>query len=152
MYYLQYLRYIIIHKWYVYHEARKLGVPFLQAVRHDLSKFSWIEFDAYAKFFYVSKTDPTIKKNFKAAWQHHIHHNPHHWNYWLVNEEMGHDAEEFPAYSIPEKYVLEMIADWRGMSLTLKNGDATLWYRENQHKIILHPETRLRVHQLLGIE
>ena len=151
MIYLKYLRYVLVHKWYVYLECRKLGLGFWQAFSHDWSKFSRAEFPAYAKLFYQDMTDPVIKKNFMTAWRHHISKNPHHWNYWLVDQEMGHDPEEFPAYAMPERYLLEMIADWRGMGRSLKQGDPALWYQANEAKIILHPTTRTQVHHLLGI-
>lgn len=43
----QYLKFVILHKWYVYREGRKLGLGFWQCARHDMSKLTWVEFIPY---------------------------------------------------------------------------------------------------------
>jgi hypothetical protein len=57
-------------------------------MNHDKSKFDDIEFWSYAaRFFPVEGTDPksdTVKENFKMAWLHHVHNNPHHPGYWVL--------------------------------------------------------------------
>ena len=63
-----------------------------QIEAHDQSKFSLAEFDAYANYFYYK--DGTLKDpkhrsvldefEFAKAWKHHIHHNPHHWQHWIL--------------------------------------------------------------------
>ncbi|HCF70962.1 MAG TPA: hypothetical protein DER33_05135 [Syntrophomonas sp.] len=50
---------------------------------------------------------------------------------------------------MPEKYVKEMVADWRGAGLAQGQADTLAWYHANKHKIILHPATRSQVEQLL---
>ena len=47
---------------------------------HDLSKYSEEEYKAYDLYFYGTKTEK-VKKDFDYAWLHHIHENPHHWQY-----------------------------------------------------------------------
>lgn len=48
---------------------------------HDESKYSIEEYDAYDAYFY-GPMSKDVKENFNYAWLHHIHENPHHWQYW----------------------------------------------------------------------
>ena len=52
--YIKYFKAVMRHKWYVFLEARKLGIPWLGLI-HDLSKFLPSEFIAYSKQFYGDK-------------------------------------------------------------------------------------------------
>ena len=66
--------------------GRKLCISEVQLDRHDQSKWSDEEFKPYAKFFSskgAKVEDPNVTNDFIAAWLHHIHHNPHHWQYWI---------------------------------------------------------------------
>ena len=74
---------------------------------HDMSKFQLKEYDAYDKYFYSNRTKE-VEKAFNYAWLHHIHANPHHWQYWVLK----HDDEPEEALEMPVEYVYEMIADW----------------------------------------
>lgn len=57
------------------------GIPYDQVVTHDLSKFEVEEFPYYVRQYKGDKGDP---KGYQRAWLHHIHHIPHHWQYWIV--------------------------------------------------------------------
>ncbi len=49
---------------------------------------------------------------------------------------------------MPEKYMLEMMCDWRAMSR--KFGDtAGDYFSKNQHKMVLHPETIQKIEEKL---
>lgn len=180
---VKYLFYILEHKRNVFLEGRKLGVPTLQLLRHDLSKFSRHEFKAYRQkffgqtsckscLFFNSKTcnkglsvaqggkncagySPTAalsqqtEQAFRLAWQHHQKNNAHHWQYWL-------SADGKVAARIPQKYVLEMIADWRAMSRKFSPGkDIRLstieWYKQHKTNMILHAESRQLIEKHLGL-
>ena len=80
------------------------------------------------------------------AWLKHQHRNPHHWQYYLLQED---DGEKFPV-KIPDKYVKEMLCDWEGAGRAAGHKDVARWYTINKHKMILHPETRNFVEQELG--
>lgn len=43
---------------------------------------------------------------------------------------------------MPDCYRREMLADWRGAGRAQGTPDVRAWYRANQHKMRLHPETR----------
>lgn len=156
---LQYINYVLRHKYFVFIEARKLGVGFWQALVHDWSKFTLSEWMPYVNRFWVLPTyegnwietreefQRRVEQEFTLAWMHHIHHNPHHWEYWL------HPRAGEPPVQMPEKYVREMVADWRGVSRALKQNDDTAqkWYAKNRERISLHPVTREQVEALLKL-
>ncbi len=136
--YFKYFKYVLEHKWFVLIECWREGL-YWQGITHDLSKFSLPEFSAYAWIFFATSTEKAgkekiIKRDFSYAWLRHQHKNKHHWGYWVVDQ---HKKEALP---IPEKYVMEMICDWRAMAR--KFGDTTQeYFQKNSHKIVLHPET-----------
>lgn len=79
---------------------------------------------------------------FDAAWNHHQKANAHHWQYWLLTMDSG----ETVPLKMPERFALEMVADWMGAGRAI-TGDGSLqrtfaWYSSNKDKMILHPRTR----------
>lgn len=120
---------------------------------HDESKFMPEEYDAYDDYFYGKEGKDeddieVIDNAFDYAWLHHIHHNPHHWQYWvLINDD---DGKPMPL-EMPKHYVIEMIADW--MSFSFKTGNLTEifdWYDAHSEKMILHPNTKKLVERMLN--
>lgn len=151
-----YLKYILRHKYYVYKEGRKLGVGRWQLLKHDMIKLLPCEFVPYAIWLAERPTDPwqlqVAESNFQFAWLHHIHNGPHHWQYWILRtgtHELGH----VEVLKMPEKYVREMVADWRGVGVALGKGveNAKKWYLATKNTMSLHPQTRNRVEVLLGV-
>lgn len=139
---LKYLSYVLRHKWFVLLAGRKLGVPLIQLLLHDWSKFLPSEWFPYARYFYASGT----KAPFDVAWNHHQKRNPHHWQYWVLKPDQGH------AYSLkmPERYAREMVADWVGAGRAITGKiDVAAWYGKNRSIIDLHPETRELVEELI---
>lgn len=149
MKHLKYLSYIFRHKWFVFIECCKLGIPF-QGLIHDLSKFLPDEWFPYANYFYANPFQPKRNKTgyykpydtgdeaFDLAWLKHQKRNPHHWQYWILPKDDG-GIRIFP---IPLKYVKEMLADWRGAGRAQGKPDTLAWYEANKDKMILHEETR----------
>lgn len=80
--YLKYLKYIILHKWYVMNECFRVGL-YWRGFVHDLSKFLPSEFIPYSNFFYnritknkhdktgYYKPTDTGDINFEFAWLLH---------------------------------------------------------------------------------
>lgn len=171
-----YLKYLLRHKWYVAVFMLKDGPlnwdVIWRAIIHDWSKFLPSEWFPYVESFYgpqakMSKEEiadyervgrnlgltlkplARIREEFNVAWNHHQKRNRHHWQYWMLTFDKG-NTECLP---MPEKYIWEMIADWKsaGYCLTGKLEYAE-WYRKNRENIKLHPKTRIRVDWLvLGI-
>ena len=142
------LRYLMdagIIPYYSGHEA------LVKAANHDESKYSLEEYEAYDDYFYGRENaDEDDKKviddTFDYAWLHHIHCNPHHWQYWVLT---GDDENE-KVLEMPASDVYEMIADW--WSFSWKNGDLNeifKWYDDHKERMKLHPKTRKMVEYIL---
>lgn len=163
---LKYLAYVLRHKWYVWQEMYQvwrnnpLQVRLLWAgIVHDLSKFSSAEWGPYVDYFHGGPypernygdmrnalddkyTQGWVQARFDAAWNHHQKCNPHHWQYWVLQRDDG----TVEALEIPERYMVEMICDWRGAGRAITGKDDLIkWYAKNRDKIVLHPNTRRRV-------
>lgn len=120
-------------------------------INHDESKYDEEEYDAYDDYFYGKEGKDEddisiIDSAFDYAWLHHIHNNPHHWQYWvLVNDDDGTKALEMPL-----SCVYEMIADW--WSFSWRDGNLKEifnWYDSHKEKMMLHPNTKLLVEKTL---
>lgn len=160
----QYLKSLLIHKWYVFRAGIELGVPIWQLIIHDWSKFLPDEFNPYADFFFKNNdgmtleetknlrnehpelTDPTIRFAFLQAWLFHQRRNPHHWQFWyLIQDQDGNMALE-----MPYKYAVEMVADWCGAGRGYTGKwSVKEWYSANKDKIQLHEDTRFIVEELI---
>ena len=154
----KYLKSQLLHKWFVFVECCKLGIPWLGII-HDLSKFFPSEWIPYARYFYgnypewammgvwgktyyTGPTKESVSKDFDVAWLHHQHRNKHHWQRWLLTLDSARsDGKLFPL-PMPDKYRREMLADWRGAGRAYGNSNTAAWYAENREQIQLHPETR----------
>jgi hypothetical protein len=115
---------------------------------HDASKRSSEEYDAYDAYFYGDKDDDA----FNHAWLHHIHHNPRHWQHWLLMNDDGkyRDPDKVIPLEMPKAYALEMVADWWSFSWRTGNLEEVFdWYEEHRDNIILHPKTREFVESVL---
>jgi hypothetical protein len=161
---LQYGGYVIRHKWFVFVAGLKTGAPIWRLLIHDWSKLSVAEWGPYVETFY-RPLDPSIgrgqgdagveldqrlraerKARFNAAWLHHQHRNPHHWQHWILREDDG----DTRVLRMPEKFVREMVADWMGAGRAITGEwDVAAWYAKNRDKIVLAPATRCEVEDLL---
>ncbi len=154
--YLKYLRYVIRHKWHVFVECCKAGIP-IRGLLHDLSKLLPSEFFPYAHYFYGTwmkeseyhgdtrifypwkYTEMGVKEAFDLAWLKHQKRNKHHWQYWLLQCDSG----ELKILGMPLKYCKEMLTDWRGAGKAINGRDETKeWYEKNKTNMLLHPNAR----------
>lgn len=129
------------HVMFVKEAGEMIGVPSNLLEAHDMSKWSEEEFPHYARHFYGDKGDP---KGFTRAWLHHIHYNPHHWQYWRLSDDYsppGADVDD-GCIEMPERYVREMVADWMGASRAYTSSwDMSDWLRKNLCKVRVHRST-----------
>ena len=136
--YLKFLWSLLRHKWFVFVECCRLGIPWLGLI-HDWSKFTPQEFVPYAQHFKPtggSPVDGVRDISMDYAWLHHQHRNKHHWQRWITHVQ----GQAPVALPMPDRYRREMLADWRGWAYG--NPDTAAWYAKNRTSIILHPETR----------
>jgi hypothetical protein len=141
----KYLSSLYTHVSYVIEAGHEIGVNKSQLSVHDLSKLDDEELMPYAMKFYGDDDS-----KFELAWLHHVHNNPHHWNYWI----MPMSNKVFPMTPF---YALEMVADWLGASRAYTGTwDMTDWLKDNytlkkgySTPIVLHPDTREFVDRVL---
>ncbi len=137
---LHFAWYLIRHKWFVFQACREYGIPWLGLI-HDLSKFRPSEWFPYVAYFSpYQKTTPEIKAAFKFAWHLHQKRNKHHWQWWVELD-----------IPMPDKYRLEMQADWVGAGRAMGKPDIREWFEANVHRIILHPITLQIVRKSLNL-
>jgi len=140
MKHLEYLRYVLTHKFWVLVYCFEYGL-FRQGLVHDNSKFTLVEWNGYVNNYFSSKESEKIKQNYAIAWKHHYQNNKHHWLYWVNYDKV--------ASPMPDKYIKEMIADWRAMEKVLYNhSNPTSWY--NTQNMNLYPATRKIVEKYLA--
>ena len=115
---------------------------------HDASKYDPEEYQAYDDYFYGDKSYAVVKA-FNYAWLHHIHNNPHHWQYWvLVNDD---EKDGTKALEIPMEYIIEMICDW--WSFSFRKGDLREifnWYDDHKERIVMNEKSRKKVEWILS--
>ncbi len=104
---------------------------------HDNSKFQEDEFFPYAEYFYGNKDK--AKNSFEQAKTLHKSRNPHHPEYWKINNE-----------EMPKVYVAEMVLDWWAFSI-MKNNPKEIFnfYNENKEKLNLTTKETQTVEQIL---
>jgi hypothetical protein len=130
----------------VFLAGRKLRVPLWRLIIHDYSKFAPAEFVAYRNRFFDGRAGQEDKKQdpneFKLAWLHHIHRNPHHWEHWILRDN--------DPFEMPINFVREMVADWMGAGRAITGErDISSWYETAKEYQKLHPTTRWVVEALL---
>ena len=119
---------------------------------HDESKYSESEYDAYDKYFYGGNRSFAVVEAFNQAWNHHIHNNPHHWQYWVLLEDDPKSGEPYIALAMPDEYIVEMICDW--WSFSWKSGELTEifdWYDKHKGIMKLHKNTSKTVESILQL-
>lgn len=160
----KYLKYLLKHKFYVTRECFRQGI-YWRGLVHDLSKFSFLEWNAYVNYFYgeyqpydsfssgcksefdcwsISKEG--VQSQFDYAWLNHQNKNKHHYQYWILIN----DDNTATALDMPYEYILEMICDWIGAGLAITGKrEYKTWYENNKDKMILSDNTRITVEAIL---
>lgn len=81
---LKYLWYVLKHKWLVFVECCRLGIPW-RGITHDLSKFSPREWRAYVRQQKLGFHPDDWTDEFAAAINAHHKANSHHPEYWILS-------------------------------------------------------------------
>lgn len=152
---LKHLKTVTIHKYYVFIECCKMGIP-LQGILHDLSKFDRLEFMSSAKYWRGNGSPIDAERaaiGYSYGWLHHKGKNKHHWQWYVdivgYNDDMTIDYRVAP---MPNKYILEMYCDMVGAAKAYKTGTARDYYMKHYKKWILHPITRKKLEKLLKVK
>ncbi len=157
---IRYFWYLLKHKYYVFIECCKLGIP-IRGLLHDLSKFLPSECIPFIKYHYKNHSD-TIRRDIRDktgyynplrtndpdlifAWYLHVKRNDHHWQHWTIVNDDG----SFKTLKADRSALKEMLADWIGASKVQNKNSPLKWYIKNKNKIYLHISDRKWIeHQL----
>jgi hypothetical protein len=151
---LRYANYVARHKWFVFRAGLRTGAPIWRLLIHDWSKLTRAEWGPYVEQFYgddnvlqaSSFSRFMVQQAFDAAWLHHQHRNPHHWQHWCLREDGG----DLKVLQMPEPFVREMVADWMGAGRAITGRwEVAEWYAKNRQTIQLHQATRAQVEALI---
>lgn len=105
--------------------------------KHDESKFSEEEFEAYRARFYPCKQDKELPKQeieekFEKAWEHHYSENSHHPEYYytMFNKPIKMRVSD----------LAEMVLDWIAVSMVHKSNVLDWWAsgRKEKKKMLLN--------------
>jgi hypothetical protein len=165
MKYLNYLKYLLKHKWYVMIECFKYKL-FWRGLVHDISKFYPSEFIPYSNYFnewikrnnnneinYYNPTNTDDELYNFAAFRHQKR-NKHHWQWWISPQNEG----GVKILEILEPYRTEMLCDWIGAGkaqgrFSPKNDclyETRKWWDANKDKMQLHENTRKYFEDILN--
>lgn len=98
------------HRHLVMKYCFKVGIGF-QGLKHDLSKYSFVEFYNGAKYYsgvHSPIGDEKKVRGYSKAWLHHKGRNKHHFEYWTYYSSL---TKQFEKIKVPINYVKEMICD-----------------------------------------
>lgn len=124
------------HRKWVRHYCHLAGITW-RGIKHDLSKYSPVEFFESARYWTGTGSPINEAKKYKGysrAWLHHRGRNPHHWAYWADNFSEG-----FTVYPMPRDDFVEMVCDFLaagraysgvGFSYT---GERAWWLHEREN-------------------
>ena len=140
------------HKKYVFKYCCKAGI-ILRGLKHDLSKFSPVEFFESVKYFSGDKSpidNCKAEKGYSKAWLHHKGRNSHHYEYWQDNFDKGGTPLQMPF-----KDALEMVCDYlgAGKAYSKKNftyeGEYKWWQNKKRNGIAMHPQTKAFIEMMM---
>lgn len=129
-------------------EGQELALTQQICFNHDYSKNNEDEYNPYDAYFYGKNRSYQVIQDYEYAWLLHIHRNPHHWQYWILNHDDPDEAETI--MDMPENYILEMICDWWSFSWRSENlYEIFDWYDKNGPYMKLSRKTRKSVEFIL---
>lgn len=133
------------HRHKVIAHCKKAGILW-QGLRHDLSKYSPVEFLAGARYYagtYSPNENERRDKGYSSAWLHHKGRNRHHFEYWTDYNSV--EKRVMPV-KMPIKYVAEMFCDrvaaskiYKGENYT--NSSALEYFENGNAARQMHPKT-----------
>jgi len=146
MRYLRFLRFTLIHKWFVFIECLKLGIPW-RGIKHDMGKLRPRAFMAYSRRFAAGNGYAAINDlAYLYVFASHLRRSEHHWQYWGYIRNSG-EVRYLPMSDSARK---EFLADLRASS-RYYGTDVAEWYQEHKDEMHLHLDTRAWLECQLGL-
>ena len=145
---------ICIHKYWVYRYCKLGGITW-RGIKHDLSKFSPIEFFESIKY-YTGTSSPIdgAKKamGYSKAWFHHRGRNDHHYEMWQDNFDKGGEPIQMPF-----ECAVELICDYLGAARVYMGKDFSYqkefeWFQSKlDNGVAMHIQTKVFVYRVFKI-
>jgi len=136
---IDYLKYVLEHKYRIYEPMRDLNLSRWQALTHDLNKLRPSQWNPYVDYWDPDPDPPSEVLAFNKARRRHFEASPHHWHL-------------LPNKSQDLKYQLEAVADWYASAKTQRPkeiGSFKNWYEENKDNLTIKPNAREIVERTL---
>lgn len=146
-------RTITKHRHTVMKHCFKAGIP-IRGLKHDLSKYSPVEFINGAKYYAGDRSPNELERNdrgYSKAWLHHKGRNRHHFEYWT---DYNPKIRKTAPVKMPLEYVIEMFCD-RVAASKIYQGDRYTdrhpieYFLKGKDARIIHPETSDFLEKLL---
>ena len=134
------------HKYWVGYYCFKAGIPW-RGIKHDMSKFSPIEFLESVKYYQGNRSpiDRCKEVNgWSKAWQHHKGRNDHHYEYWM--DDFDHGGK---LLKMPPECAIEMLCDYLGAGRAYSGdlfsyaNELKWWKNKSQNPLAMHPVTKM---------
>lgn len=119
------------------------GALYVRVIKHDDSKYSEIEFDAYRQYYYACSGEEPNEEILNNGWKHHYLNNDHHPEYW-VDELTGNIKD------MPVECIAEMLLDWEAMSMKFGGNTYDFYMKEKDIKP-LSENTKQIIESLIGL-
>ena len=149
---MAYLIFMLRHKWFVFLECLKLGVPIWRAIIHDWDKiFAPHTFIAFKRRYDQGNDHYKMANNSAYQMAYHLHCNrrhKHHWQWWISQLDEGKQR----VLEMDDVSMREMLADWRGMGKTKHEPHTWIWYQWYRSQMTVHPQTLLWLDWQIAIE
>ena len=133
------------HRKWVRHYCRLCGITW-RGWKHDLSKYSPIEFFESARFWTGTSSPINEAKKYygwSRAWLHHKGRNSHHYEYYIDNFDDGGIARLMTMNDF-----VELVCDYLGAAKAYMGdyfsytGERT-WWLNKREKCAMHPKNKL---------
>ena len=142
------------HKWYVFKNCCRAGIIW-RGIKHDLSKYSPVEFWESVKYYTGDKSpidNCKAENGYSAAWMHHKGRNTHHYEYYVDNMDGGGEA-----ILMPFDDMLELICDYLGAGQVYMGKKFSFqkeyewWLDKSSKPLLMHPTTKYFIGLVLFI-
>lgn len=142
------------HRHQVIKHCFKAGIG-AQGLRHDLSKYTPVEFINGVKYYAEGKRSPNenerADKGYSEAWLHHKGRNKHHFEYW---NDYNPKLKKYAPIKMPVKYVVEMFCDRVAASKIYQGENYTdshpyEYFQNGRDKRVINDETSDLLESLL---
>lgn len=141
------------HRHLVIKHCIKCGIG-MQGLRHDLSKYTPIEFLNGAKYYDGHRSPNELEradKGYSTAWLHHKGRNRHHFEYWVDYSPV---LKKNAPVKMPINYVVEMFCDRVAASKIYQGENYTdqypiMYFERGRNSRMIHEETSDLLEKLL---